>query len=93
MFNSKGKEATKMAEIRKEWKRHLFEKNPMRCLWMNGILTYLGVAFLVISIVGDAMNKVLGLEFANWFIMAVGFWMLGIFAWFRGYYSAKENLD
>ena len=48
---------------------------------------------MVIGIVGDAINKVLGLEPTNWFIMAVGFWMLGIFAWFRGYYSAKEKLD
>ncbi len=82
-----------MAEIPDDVKRHLFERNPMLCLWMNGILTYLGVAFMVIGIVSDAMNKVLGLEPTNWFIMAVGFWMLGIFAWFRGYYSAKEKLD
>ncbi len=82
-----------MAEIPKDLKRHLFERNPMLCLWMNGILTYLGVAFMVIGIVSDAMNKVLGLEPTNWFIMAVGFWMLGIFSWFRGYYSAKEKLD
>ncbi len=82
-----------MTEIPKELKRHLFERNPMLCLWMNGILTYLGVAFMVIGIVGDAMNRVLGLEPTNWFIMAVGSWMLGIFSWFRGYYSAKEGVD
>ena len=80
-----------MAEIPSEWKRHLFEENPMRCLWINGILTYLGVAFMVIGIVGDAINRVPGLEPTNWFIMAVGFWMLGIFAWFRGYYSALHG--
>ena len=50
-----------MPEIPKELKRHLFERNPMLCLWMNGILTYLGFAFLVIGIVSDAINKVLGL--------------------------------
>ena len=82
-----------MAEIPKELKRHLFERNPMLCLWMNGIALYLGIASLVIGIVSDAMNKVLGLEPTNWFIMAVGFWMLGIFSWFRGYYPAKENID
>jgi len=36
---------------------------------------------------------VLGLEPTNWFIMAVGFWMLGIFAWFRGYYSALHGSE
>ena len=82
-----------MAEIPNDVKRLLFERNPKLCCWMNSTFTYLGVAFMVIGIVGDAMNKVLGLEPTNWFIMAVGFWMLGIFAWFRGYYSAKEKLD
>ncbi len=82
-----------MAEIPNDVKRLYFEKNPKLCAWVNGVLTYLGIAFMVIGIVSDAMNKVLGLKSTNWFIMAVGFWMLGIFAWFRGYYSAKEKLD
>ncbi len=82
-----------MAEIPKDLKRHLFERNPMRCLRVHDILGFLGWAFLLIGIVSDAMNKVLSLEPTNWFIMAVGFWMLGIFAWFRGYYSAKEGID
>jgi hypothetical protein len=80
-----------MAEIRKEWKRHLFEENPVRCLWLDSIFSFLGVAFLVIGIVGDAMNKVPGLEPTNWFIMAVGFWMLSGLAWRRGYYSALHG--
>jgi hypothetical protein len=58
---------------------------------MHDITIFLGIALLVIGIVSDAMNKVLGLEPTNWFIMAVGFWLLGIFGWFRGYYSAKEG--
>ena len=82
-----------MAEIPEKWKRHLFEKNPMRCLWLDGILSLLGFVFLVIGIVGDAMNKVPGLEPTNWFIMAVGFWLLAGFAWFRGYYSALHHSD
>ena len=82
-----------MAEIPEKWKRHLFEKNPMLCLWMNGIAIYLGVAFLLIGIISDAMNKVLGLEPTNWFIMAVLFWMGGYFAWFRGYYSALHHSE
>ena len=82
-----------MAEIRKEWKRHLFEKNPMRCLWLDSILSFLGFAFLVIGIVGDATNKVLGLEPTNWLIMAIGFWVLSGYAWRRGYYSALHHLD
>ncbi len=82
-----------MAEIPNDVKRMLFERNPKLCCWVHNIFTYLGVAFMVIGIIGDAMNKALGLEPTNWFIMAIGSWMLGIFSWFRGYYSAKEKLD
>ena len=82
-----------MVEIPDDVKRMLFERNPKLCCRMNSILTYLGIAFMLIGIISDAMNKVLGLESTHWFIMAVGFWMLGIFTWFRGYYSAKEKLD
>ena len=80
-----------MAEIPKELKQRLFERNPMLCCWMHDIFTYAGCAMLLIGIIGDAMNKVIWLETTNWFIMAVGLWMLGIFSWFRGYYSAKEK--
>ena len=80
-----------MAEIPKDVKRRLFESNPILCCWMNDIFTYLGVAAMVVGIVSDAINIKLGLVSTNWFILAVGFWMLGIFAWFRGYYSAKEK--
>ena len=82
-----------MAEIRKEWKRHLFEKNPMRCLLLDAILSYLGFAFMLIGIIGDAMNKVLGLESTNWLILAVGFWLMAFGAWFRGYYSALHHSE
>lgn len=82
-----------MAEIPKNLKQHLFERNPMLCCWMHEIFIYLGIAFLIVGIVSDAMNKVLGLESTNWFIMMIGAWMLGIFSWFRGYYSAKEGVD
>lgn len=77
-----------MAEIRSEWKKHLFESNPMRCLWLDGILSYSGIVFLLIGIISDAMNKTLGLEPTNWFIMAFGCLLLSGFAWFRGYFSA-----
>ena len=80
-----------MAEIPKEVKKQLFERNPILCCWMHGVMTYLGFVFLLIGIIGDAMNKVPGLEPTNWFIIAIGSWVLGIFAWFRGYYSAKEK--
>ncbi len=53
-----------MAEIPDDVKRLLFERNQKLC-WVHNIFTYLGVAVLVIGIVSDAMNKVLGLEPTN----------------------------
>ena len=55
------------------------------------MLAYLGITFAVIGIIGGAVNKIPGLEPNNWFLLAIGFWMLGIFAWFRGYYSALHS--
>ena len=83
----------KMAEIPSDVKRMLFERNPKLCCRMHDVSIYLGIAFIVMGIVSDAMNKALGLESTNWFILAVAFWVSGIFAWFRGYYSAKEGSD
>jgi hypothetical protein len=82
-----------MAEIPDDVKRSLFEKNPKLCCWMHDILTYLGIAFMVVGIVSDVMNKKLILESTNLFLLMLGSWMLSIFSWFRGYYSAKERLD
>lgn len=80
-----------MSEIPKDVKRRLFENNPILCCWMNDIFTYLSVAAIIVGIVSDAINMKLGLVSTNWFVLAIGFWMLGIFAWFRGYFSAKEK--
>ena len=80
-----------MSEIPDDVKKKLFEANPMLCCRMNDAMTYLGVAFLLIGIISDAINRTLFLEPTNWFIMAVIFFILGIFAWFRGYFSAKEK--
>jgi uncharacterized membrane protein len=80
-----------MAEIPDDVKRLFFERNPKLCAWMHGISVYLAIAFLVIGVISDAINKVLGLEPNSWFIMAVWFYVGGIFAWFRGYHSAKEG--
>ncbi len=80
-----------MAEIPNDVKKLLFERNVKLCCWMHSIFTYLGAVFIIIGIVSDAINKVLGLESINWFLLAIAFWLIGIFTWFRGYYSAKEK--
>lgn len=80
-----------MAEISDDLKKLLFERSVKRCVWGHNICTYLGFVFVLIGIISDAMNKVLGLEPTNWFLLAIASWLFGIFMWFRGYYSAKEK--
>jgi len=80
-----------MSEIPDDVKKRLFEANPKLCCRMHNALTYLGIAFLLTGIISDAINRTLLLEPTNWFIMVVISFMLGIFTWFRGYFSAKER--
>jgi|PlaIllAssembly_1097288.scaffolds.fasta_scaffold708306_2 hypothetical protein len=80
-----------MSEIPEDVKKRLFEANPIRCCRMNDFMTYIGTVFLLIGVISDAIELKLLLEPTNWFIMAVTFFILGIFAWFRGYFSAKEK--
>ncbi len=80
-----------MPEITDDVKKKLFEANPILCCRMNDVMTYLGIVFLLVGIITDAINRVLLLEPTNWFIMAPTFFILGIFAWYRGYISAKEK--
>ena len=80
-----------MSEIPNDVKKRLFEANPLLCCWMSDVMFYLGTACLLVGIISDAINKVLLLEPTNWLIMAATFIITGIFAWFRGYFSAKER--
>jgi hypothetical protein len=84
------KEGT-MSEIPDDVKKMLFEADPKLCCRAHDTMVYLGIAFLLVGIISDAINEVLGLEPTNWFIMSIAFFIVGIFAWFRGYLSAKEK--
>ncbi len=80
-----------MSQIPNDVKKRLFEANPILCCWMSDVMFYLGTGSLLVGIISDAIDKKLGLESTNWFIMAATFIITGIFGWFRGYFSAKEK--
>ena len=81
-----------MAEITENVKKNLFEKNPIVCCRVSSAFTYLGAAFMVLGIVGDALNVVPGLEPTNWLILAITFLAVSIWAWFTAYFGAKEGV-
>ncbi len=80
-----------MSEISEEVKKKLFEANPLLCCRMSDVMTYLGVAFILIGVISNAINRSLLLGSTNWFLLALIVFILGIFAWIRGYFSAKEK--
>ena len=80
-----------MAEIPKDLKFLLFGKGAKWHARSAFVLDWLGMACLIVGIVGDAINRVPGLEPTNWFLMAIGLWVLGLWAWLCAYTAAKEG--
>ena len=80
-----------MAEIPQEVKKLLFGKGALWHARVALVLDLLGLGCLIVGIVGDVMNKVPGLEPTNWFLMAIGFWIWGFWAWYASYAAAKEG--
>jgi hypothetical protein len=80
-----------MADIPKDMRFLLFGPGAK---WMaREALAFncLGIVFFIMGIVADAINMTLGLETTHWFIMAVAFWVWGLWAWLTAYNAAKEG--
>jgi hypothetical protein len=80
-----------MAEIPKELKFMLFGKGAKWHARTSMVLDWLGMACLVIGIIGSAINKALGLGATNWILIAIALWVLGLWAWLCAYTAAKEG--
>jgi hypothetical protein len=80
-----------MAEIPKDVKRVLFMGGARYYARMVMVFGPLAWACLIVGIVGDAINRTLGLEPTNWFIMAATSLLGAIWAWFTAYFAAKEG--
>jgi hypothetical protein len=80
-----------MAEIPKDVKRIIFmggARYYSRMLWFFGPLSWISV---ILGIVSDAIDKTLGLEPTNWFILAAISILGAMWAWFTAYFAAKEE--
>ena len=80
-----------MADIPKDMKSLIFGKGAKWHARTMMVLECLGIAFLIVGIVADAINKTLGLETTHWFIMAIAFWVWALAAWLCAYFAAKEG--
>jgi len=80
-----------MAEIPKDMRFLLFGRGARWHARSAFVLDVLGMISLIVGIVGDAINRVPGLEPTNWFIMAAAFFVWGLWAWICAYTAAKEG--
>jgi hypothetical protein len=80
-----------MAEIPQDLKPLLFGKGPRWHAKAMQVLSWLGLVCLIVGIIGDAINRTLGLESSNWLILAIAFWVWGMGAWLAAYFGAKEG--
>ena len=64
-----------MAEIPKDVKFLLFGKGTKWHARTAMVLDLLGLVCLIIGIIGDAINRTLGLETTHWFLMAIALWV------------------
>jgi len=80
-----------MAEVPKDMKTLLFGRSPKQQARLMVAFTLVCWACLIVGIVGDAIDKTLGLEPTSWFIIGVGFLLAAVWHWFRAYHAAKEG--
>ena len=85
------KEATHMAEIPQDVKKHLFMVKPRTEVMMSCVAEVLAFVCLVVGIVADIMSRSLLLEPLSWFLLAVAFFVYGLWAWLAAYFGAKEG--
>ena len=78
-------------EIPSNLKRLLFGMGARWHALMAMVMNFAGLGCLIVGIVGDVSDKVLGLEPTNWFIMAAALWLWALAAWICGYMAAKEG--
>ena len=80
-----------MQEIPKELKCLLFGRGARWLAWEQAVLCWLGLGCFIVGIIGDAINRIPGLEPTHWFIMAAALWVWGLWKWIAAYTAAKEG--
>jgi len=80
-----------MAEVPKELRSWLFGSSAKQQARLMAAFTLTCWACLIVGIVGDAIDKTLGLEPTSWFLISLGWLIAAVWHWFRAYHSAKEG--
>ena len=80
-----------LGAVPKDVKLLLFGGGAKQKAWQMMAYTLVGLACLIVGIVGDAIDETLGLEPTSWFLISIGWLIAAVWHWFRAYHSAKEG--
>jgi len=80
----------KMAAVPKELQFLLFGRGPNFHARVAMILEVLGLACLIVGIIGSAINSALGLGSTHWILIAIALWIWALWSWLTAYFAAKE---
>ena len=81
-----------MAEVPKELKFLLFGRGAKWHARAAMVLDFLGLACLIVGIIGSVIDEGLGLWWpTDWIFLAIALWILGLWSWLTAYFAAKEG--
>ena len=81
-----------MAEVPQDVKKLLFGMGAKWHAIAAIVLDFLGLGCLIAGIVGHVTEEGIGLLWpGDWFYIAIGLWVLGLWAWLTAYFAAKEG--
>jgi hypothetical protein len=79
-----------MAAVPKELKFLLFGRGPKFHATAAVFLEVLGLACLIVGIIGSAIDKELGLG-SSWYLLTIALWVWALWSWLTAYVAAKEG--
>jgi hypothetical protein len=79
-----------MAEISKNLQTLVFGRPKWRAQ-VSIVSDWIGTICVVIGVVSDATNRVIGLEPTNWFLLGIAFFIAGFWKWAMAYTGIKKE--
>ncbi|HEY55457.1 MAG TPA: hypothetical protein G4N91_04195 [Dehalococcoidia bacterium] len=80
-----------MAAVPKKLRFLLFGMGPKFHATVALVLEFLGLACLIVGIVGSVIDKGLGMWWpTDWFFVAIALWIWALWSWLTAYVAAKD---
>ncbi len=80
-----------MAAVPKKLRFLLFGKGPKFHATAALVLEFLGLACLIVGIVGSVIDEGLGMWWpTDWFFVAIALWIWALWSWLTAYVAAKD---